>query len=74
MSKEERPEIVYFGPGWDEPLKVQPALRIDVPVGQRCGLCRERLTADDRGVMLRCPFPAARDKPVHHHCLNETAE
>lgn len=66
----------WFGDPWprDEgraPVCEDDALRVPVPEGERCTMCREPVTADDRGVVL--PHMAA-DRSVtqgfvHLGCL-----
>jgi len=40
--------LLYFGRRWDAPM-LDDALRVPVPVGERCLSCEEVVTAKDRG-------------------------
>ena len=41
---------IAFGPRWDAP-DADDALYVDTPVGERCGICRDPIEADDQGWM-----------------------
>ena len=67
----------WFGEPWPDPDLRAPvceddADRVDVPVGETCGVCGNEIAADAQGVVIPhvLTFPGrSRMEPVHLACL-----